>query len=106
MGGSDPYGLTLRAASRIGDARNLGLRVRFVVGSGMRDAGKTAASIVGLSSIYETVEGADDLSIEYAHADLALCAFGVTAYELAAFRVAGALPWSDPRSPGLGACFR
>ena len=36
---------------------------------------------------FETVEGADDLSIEYAHADLALCAFGVTAYELAAFGV-------------------
>ena len=29
------------------------------------------------------MEGANDLSIEYANADLALCAFGVTAYELA-----------------------
>ena len=33
---------------------------------------------------YETVEGADDLSVEYANADVAICAFGVTAYELAA----------------------
>jgi len=33
------------------------------------------------------VEGADDLATEYAAADLALCAFGVTAYELAAFGV-------------------
>ena len=32
----------------------------------------------------ETVEGADDLSVEYANADVAVCAFGVTAYELAA----------------------
>jgi spore coat polysaccharide biosynthesis protein SpsF len=30
------------------------------------------------------VEGADDLSVEYASADVAICAFGVTAYELAA----------------------
>jgi spore coat polysaccharide biosynthesis protein SpsF len=30
------------------------------------------------------VEGADDLSVEYANADVAVCAFGVTAYELAA----------------------
>jgi spore coat polysaccharide biosynthesis protein SpsF len=40
-----------------------------------------------MKSNYETVEGADDLSTEYASADLALCAFGVTAYELAAFGV-------------------
>jgi spore coat polysaccharide biosynthesis protein SpsF len=33
------------------------------------------------------VEGADDLSTEYASADVALCAFGVTAYELAAFGI-------------------
>jgi spore coat polysaccharide biosynthesis predicted glycosyltransferase SpsG len=33
------------------------------------------------------VEGADDLATEYAAADLALCTFGVTAYELAAFGV-------------------
>jgi spore coat polysaccharide biosynthesis predicted glycosyltransferase SpsG len=33
------------------------------------------------------VEGADDLSTEYATAELALCAFGVSAYELAAFGV-------------------
>ena len=37
-----------------------------------------------LKKNYETVEGADDLAIEYASADVALCAFGVTAYELAA----------------------
>ena len=43
-----------------------------------------ARGLVALKKNYETVEGADDLSIEYANADVALCAFGVTAYELAA----------------------
>jgi spore coat polysaccharide biosynthesis predicted glycosyltransferase SpsG len=43
-----------------------------------------ARGLVALKKNYETVEGADDLSIEYASADVALCAFGVTAYELAA----------------------
>lgn len=86
MGGSDPHGLTLRAAHAL-----IGIdpswRVRFVIGSGMQDAPRTAAAVVALSDRYETVEHADDLAIEYAHADLGLCAFGVTAYELAAFGV-------------------
>ncbi len=43
-----------------------------------------ARGLVALKKNYETVEGADDLSVEYANADVALCAFGVTAYELAA----------------------
>ncbi|OJT95046.1 MAG: hypothetical protein BGN82_08790 [Alphaproteobacteria bacterium 65-7] len=53
----------------------------------MKDAAAVAAQVVALKPNYETVEGADDLSTEYASADLALCAFGVTAYELAAFGV-------------------
>ncbi len=86
MGGSDPQGLTLRAARAL-TALDPAFRIRFVVGAGMKDARKTAAAIVALKNNYETVEGADDLSTEYASADLALCAFGVTAYELAAFGV-------------------
>jgi spore coat polysaccharide biosynthesis predicted glycosyltransferase SpsG len=62
-------------------------RIRFVIGTGVADAAKIAANVVALKSNYETVEGADDLATEYASADLALCAFGVTAYELAAFGV-------------------
>jgi spore coat polysaccharide biosynthesis protein SpsF len=50
----------------------------------MKDASTVARGLVALKKNYETVEGADDLSIEYASADMALCAFGVTAYELAA----------------------
>jgi spore coat polysaccharide biosynthesis protein SpsF len=53
----------------------------------MADGAALAARITARRRNYETVEGADDLSTEYANADLALCAFGVTAYELAAYGV-------------------
>jgi len=86
MGGSDPFGLTERAARALVPLDPT-YRIRFVIGGGVKDAQKLAARIVAMKSNYETVEGADDLSTEYASADLALCAFGVTAYELAAFGV-------------------
>jgi spore coat polysaccharide biosynthesis protein SpsF len=86
MGGSDPSGLTLRAARALTGLDPV-FRIRFVIGTGTRNAAKIAAAVVALNDNYETVEGADDLSVEYASADLALCAFGVTAYELAAFGV-------------------
>lgn len=83
MGGSDPHGLTLRMAKALAGLGSA-YRVRFVIGAGMKDASIVARGLVALKKNYETVEGADDLSIEYASADVALCAFGVTAYELAA----------------------
>jgi len=83
MGGSDPHGLTLRMAKALA-VLDCAFRIRFVIGTGMKDAQKVARGLVLLKKNYETVEGASDLSIEYASADLALCAFGVTAYELAA----------------------
>jgi spore coat polysaccharide biosynthesis protein SpsF len=86
MGGSDPHGLTLRCAKALAPLDS-GYRIRFVIGTGMKDAHVVAQGLVALKSNYETVEGADDLSIEYASADVALCAFGVTAYELAAFGI-------------------
>jgi spore coat polysaccharide biosynthesis protein SpsF len=86
MGGSDPLGLTERAARALAHL-DPSYRIRFVIGAGVQDGRKLAAKIVAMKSNYETVEGADDLSTEYAAADLALCAFGVTAYELAAFGV-------------------
>jgi spore coat polysaccharide biosynthesis protein SpsF len=86
MGGSDPQGLTLCAARALKPLDPI-FRIRFVIGTGMKDAAKVAAAVVALQGNYETVEGADDLATEYASADLALCAFGVTAYELAAFGV-------------------
>jgi spore coat polysaccharide biosynthesis protein SpsF len=86
MGGSDPHGLTLTAARALAGI-DPALRLRFVIGAGMADGDKVAAAIVALSDRYETVEHADDLALEYAHADLGLCAFGVTACEMAAFGV-------------------
>jgi len=84
MGGSDPLGLTYRAAQALAGLDS-SVRVRFVIGAGQ--APGVAAAIATMKDNYETVEGAEDLSIEYAGADLALCAFGVTAYELASFGV-------------------
>ncbi|HKU55233.1 MAG TPA: NTP transferase domain-containing protein [Rhizomicrobium sp.] len=83
MGGSDPHGLTLRMAMALAPLDSV-YRVRFVIGTGMKNAETVARGLVTLKKNYETVEGADDLSVEYASADIALCAFGVTAYELAA----------------------
>lgn len=86
MGGSDPHGLTLRMAKAL-EHLDSNLRIRFVIGAGMKDAAGVARALVALKKNYETVEGADDLSTEYASADVALCAFGVTAYELASFGI-------------------
>ncbi len=83
MGGSDPHGLTLRMAKALGPLDSV-FRVRFVIGTGMKDGSAVARRLVSLKKNYETVEGAEDLSTAYASADVALCAFGVTAYELAA----------------------
>lgn len=86
MGGSDPFGLTLRAARALARLDPV-FRARFVIGPGMEEREKVAAAIVKLKSNFETIEGADDLATEYACADFALAAFGVTAYELASFGV-------------------
>jgi spore coat polysaccharide biosynthesis protein SpsF len=86
MGGSDPTGRTLRAARALCGLDPV-FRARFVIGPGFENREKTARTIVALKSNFETIEGADSLATEYASADLALTAFGVTAYELAAFGV-------------------
>jgi spore coat polysaccharide biosynthesis protein SpsF len=86
MGGSDPKGLTLRAARALSTLEPV-FRARFVIGPGMEDRERTARAIVAMRPTFETIEGADDLATEYANADLALAAFGVSAYELAAYGV-------------------
>ncbi|HEY2069382.1 MAG TPA: NTP transferase domain-containing protein [Rhizomicrobium sp.] len=86
MGGSDPFELTLRTA-RLLTALKPVFRARFVIGPGMANKGRIARTIASLASHFETVEGAADLGAEYAASDLALVAFGVTAYELAAHGV-------------------
>ncbi|HEY1837284.1 MAG TPA: NTP transferase domain-containing protein [Rhizomicrobium sp.] len=86
MGGSDPQGLTLRAAKALARLDPV-FRARFIIGPGMNQPKAVARQIAKLSPGFETLEGADDLAPEYAASDLALCAFGVTAYELAAYGV-------------------
>jgi spore coat polysaccharide biosynthesis predicted glycosyltransferase SpsG len=86
MGGSDPFDLTLRCARALSRLDPV-FRARFVIGPGMADRTRVAKQIVALGRNFETIEGADDLATEYAGADLALAAFGVTAYELAVFGV-------------------
>ncbi|HEY1962904.1 MAG TPA: NTP transferase domain-containing protein [Rhizomicrobium sp.] len=84
MGGSDPAGLTVRAARSLSRLNGL-FRARFVIGPGMRQ--EFADQIAAMDRRFEPVVGVNDLSREFAVADLALCAFGVTAYELAAHGV-------------------
>lgn len=86
MGGSDPLELTLRCARALAELDPV-FRARFVIGPGVENRSALAKQIVALRSHFETIEGADDLATEFARADLALAAFGVTAYELAAFGV-------------------
>ena len=86
MGGSDPHALTMRAARALARLEPI-FRARFVIGPGMENGDRTAGAIVKLSANFETIEGADDLATEYATADIALAAFGVSAYELASFGV-------------------
>jgi len=83
MGGSDPFELTLRTARALARLEPT-FRARFVIGPGMVDRERVARQVVQLRSNFETIEGAEDLAAEFARADVALCAFGVTAYELAA----------------------
>jgi spore coat polysaccharide biosynthesis protein SpsF len=86
MGGSDPMGLTLRTARAL-TKLNPVFRARFVIGPGMENRTRIARSIASLAPNFETIEGAADLAAEYAASDLALVAFGVTAYELASYGV-------------------
>src|SRR5579863_9812591 len=51
MGGSDPLGLTLRAAKALAPLDPI-FRIRFVIGTGMKDAAKVAASVVALKNNY------------------------------------------------------
>jgi spore coat polysaccharide biosynthesis protein SpsF len=83
MGGSDPFGLTLRCAQALKKLDPV-FRARFVIGPGFADKNRLARTLVGLSPNFETVEGARGLATEFAACDVALVAFGVTAYELAA----------------------
>jgi spore coat polysaccharide biosynthesis predicted glycosyltransferase SpsG len=86
MGGSDPQNLTIKTARALAKLDPT-FRARFVIGPGVANKAQLARSIVALASNFETLEGADGLATEFASCDAALTAFGVTAYELAAYGV-------------------
>ena len=83
MGGSDPMNLTRLAAEALPLVKT-DFRARFVIGPGVKNGAQLAADIRAFSPGFETIEGANDLSSLYAQSDVAVAAFGVTAYELAA----------------------
>ena len=82
MGSGDSFALTLRAAKALSGLPPV-FRARFVIG-GATERERVARAIVTLKSGFETIEGADDLSTEYASADAALTVFDERASELAA----------------------
>jgi spore coat polysaccharide biosynthesis protein SpsF len=86
MGGSDPFDLT-RLAARALARVSPPFKARFVIGPGFRGATPLVRAIQSMSPNFEAVEGISDLGVEFAEADLALVAFGVTAYELASLGV-------------------
>jgi spore coat polysaccharide biosynthesis protein SpsF len=83
MGSSNPAGPTLKVARALAMLPSV-FRARFAIGAGAAGYEAVARAIVALKSGFETIEGADDLAIEYASADIALTVFGAAAYELAA----------------------
>jgi spore coat polysaccharide biosynthesis protein SpsF len=86
MGGSDPLELT-RLAARALYKITTPFRARFIIGPGFRNAAAIAREIESMGPSFETVQGVSDLKAEFMAADLALVAFGVTAYELGALGV-------------------
>ena len=66
-----------------------------MIGPGLSDKG-VARAIAKLSPNFETIEGASDLAIEFASADVALAAFGTAA-------LSGWCRWQD--RPCAGAAF-
>jgi len=85
MGGSDPHGLTLRLGKALAVLDNA-YRVRFVGRHRHQDANAVARGLVALKQNYEDGGGCRRPVGRICHADVAVCAFGVTAYELAALR--------------------
>lgn len=86
MGGSDPKNWTLHAARAA--AAVLGVHaITVVIGPGFSDTECLKRALRQLPGPLEIVEGEGDLRPHMARADIAVTAFGVTAYELAAHGV-------------------
>jgi spore coat polysaccharide biosynthesis protein SpsF len=86
MGGSDPLDMTRLAACGLAKI-TIPFGARFVIGPGFRNPARLAREIEAMRPNFETVQGVSDLGSEFASADFAIVAFGVTAYELGALGV-------------------
>lgn len=86
MGGSDPLDLTRLAACALSKI-TAPFRARFIIGPAFRNTQRLSREIEAMSPAFEAAQGVADIGPEFAAADLALVAFGVTAYELAALGV-------------------
>ena len=84
MGGSDPKDFTRLALKAVAQLTRP-VNVRFVIGPNFADASALANEIEAAG--FEALRDVPDLAAEFAHADLALISFGVTAYEMAALGV-------------------
>ncbi len=84
MGASDPKDFTRLALQALSQV-SAPFRARFVIGPSFRDADALRREIEARG--YELVPPGHDLRESFATADVALIAFGVTAYEMAALGV-------------------
>ena len=83
FGKTETARLTLLAAGALATLPPV-FRSRFAIPSRLTDRNRLARAIITLKPGFETIEGIDDLSIEFASADVAITDFGPIAYDLAA----------------------
>ncbi len=82
LGGSDPFGYT-RLVARALERVTTPFEARFIIGPGFAGPDQLVRDIESMSAHFTAVRNAD-AAYEFANADLAVAAFGVSAYELAA----------------------
>jgi spore coat polysaccharide biosynthesis predicted glycosyltransferase SpsG len=86
MGGSDPAGLTLKAVRAL-ERLDEDFESTIIVGAGFCHR-QALGDLLGRTRRRFTVrEDVSEMSAAMAHADLAVCSFGMTSYELAAMGV-------------------
>jgi spore coat polysaccharide biosynthesis predicted glycosyltransferase SpsG len=86
MGGSDPAGLTLKAVRAV-DVLDEDFECVVVLGSGFGHRQSMQDLLGNTRRRFSMREDVREMSATMAQADLALCSFGMTAYELAAMGV-------------------
>jgi spore coat polysaccharide biosynthesis protein SpsF len=86
MGGADPLNLTIKALEALGRVKPA-FHADFVIGPSFADPRTLTGQISKAGPNFRALTKVSDLAALFAGADLALIAFGVTAYEAAALGV-------------------